>query len=71
MLLQALDNHEGLPRQIVAYNAGAALYAANLAGSIPDGITAARGALASGAARRKLDQFVTCTRHLAQAGAGA
>jgi anthranilate phosphoribosyltransferase len=71
MLLEALANKDGLAREIVALNAGAALYAANLAGSIPDGITAARGALASGAARRKLDQFVTCTRHLAQAGAGA
>jgi len=43
-------------------NAGAALYAANLADSISDGIKRAREAIASGAARAKLDQFVNFTR---------
>ena len=67
MLLQALDNHEGLPRQIVAYNAGAALYAAGVAEDIGDGIARARKAIASGAARAKLDDFVATTRALAGA----
>lgn len=67
MLLQALDNHEGLPRQIVAYNAGAALYAAGVADDIGDGIARARKAIASGAARAKLDEFVATTQALANA----
>ena len=67
MLMQALDNHEGLPRQIVAYNAGAALYAAGVAEDIGDGIARARKAIASGAARAKLDDFVATTRALAGA----
>ena len=65
MLLEALDNTEGTPRDIVILNAGAALYAANVAGSIKDGIDLARQSVASGAARRKLDEFVSLTRKLA------
>ena len=61
MLLGALENREGLPREIVAYNAGAALYAAGVAGTIGDGIARAREAIASGAARAKLDEFITTT----------
>lgn len=65
MVLQALENRDGLPREIVALNAGAALYVANAAESIADGIARARAALASGAARAKLDEFVAATRRLA------
>ena len=62
MLLEALDNVEGTPRDIVILNAGTALYAANEAGSIKEGIERARETVASGAARRKLDDFVALTR---------
>ena len=62
MLLGALDNQPGTAREIVAFNAGAALYAANMAGSIGDGIKLAREAIASGAARKKVDDFVQFTR---------
>jgi anthranilate phosphoribosyltransferase len=62
MLLGALENREGTAREIVALNAGAALYAANVAGSIAEGIGLARAAIASGAARAKLDAFVARTR---------
>lgn len=65
MLLAALNDEPGTPRDIVALNAGAALYAANLADSIADGIGQARAALASGKARAKLDEFVRCTQKLA------
>ena len=67
MLLRALDDEPGLPREIVALNAGAALYVADLAESIEAGIALARRTLASGAARTKLDQFIAATRELAQA----
>ena len=62
MLLEALDNVEGTPRDIVILNAGTALYAANEAGSIKEGIERARETVASGAARRKLEDFVALTR---------
>ncbi len=64
MVLEALADVEGTPREIVALNAGAALYAANVATSIEDGIAKARAAIASGAARRKLEEFVAATRRL-------
>jgi anthranilate phosphoribosyltransferase len=65
MVLEALDNVEGTPREIVIFNAGVALYAADVAPSIDDGIRLARAAIASGGARRKLAQFVDTTRRLA------
>ena len=65
MLLQVLDGHDGVARNIVLLNAGAALYAAGVAVSIPDGIARARGAIDDGSARAKLDQFVAVTRALA------
>jgi len=65
MLLQALDNADGLPREIVALNAGAALYVAGVAESIVDGIALARSTIASGAALAKMEEFVGITRQLA------
>jgi anthranilate phosphoribosyltransferase len=62
MVLEALADTPGTPREIVTLNAGAALYAANIAGSVADGIAGAREAIASGAARAKLDQFVAYTQ---------
>jgi anthranilate phosphoribosyltransferase len=64
MVLEALGNVEGTPREIVMLNAGTALYAANVAASIAEGIERSREAIASGAARRKLDEFVAVTRKL-------
>jgi len=65
MVLEALDGAPGTPREIVTLNAGVALYAAGAVASIEEGIGRAREAIASGAARRKLDQFVATTRKLA------
>ena len=65
MVLEALENREGTPRDIVILNAAAAMYAANLVDSIPEGLVKARETIASGAARAKLDQFVTATRSFA------
>ena len=65
MVLEALENKEGTPREIVILNAAAGLYAANLVDSIPAGLVMAREAIASGAARAKLDQFITATRSFA------
>ena len=65
VLLGVLANQPGAAREIVCLNAGAALYVANVVDSIGDGIAKAREAIASGAARAKLDQFVQCTQRLA------
>jgi anthranilate phosphoribosyltransferase len=65
MVLEALANTPGTPREIVTLNAGAALYAANVASSVADGISRAREAIASGAARARLDEFVSFTRRFA------
>jgi anthranilate phosphoribosyltransferase len=65
MVLEALTNIPGTPREIVIVNSGAALYAADLASSIGDGIMKARETIASGAARAKLDEFVRFTRKFA------
>ena len=65
MVRAALDDAPGLPREIVSLNAGAALYVAGLAESIDAGIALARTALASGAARAKLEAFIATTRELA------
>jgi anthranilate phosphoribosyltransferase len=67
MLLEALEGHRGVPHDIVCLNAGAALYAANVVDSIGAGIELARKTIAAGAARAKMDDFVSTTRRLAQA----
>ncbi len=64
MLLDAIADQPGLPREIVVLNAGAALYAADVAASIADGIALARTTLANGAAQDKLESFVQATQRL-------
>ncbi len=64
MLIGVLDGQPGPARDIVLLNAGATLYAANVAATLPDGIARARQALDSGAARAKLDAFVKETQGL-------
>jgi anthranilate phosphoribosyltransferase len=51
-------------RDIVALNAGTALYAAGMVQSIGNGLEKAKQTIASGAARAKLDQFVRTTQKL-------
>ena len=65
MLLDVLSGTTGAAHDIVCLNAGAALYAANVAASIQDGIAKARAAIASGAAKAKLEALVVRTHALA------
>ncbi|HVU81489.1 MAG TPA: anthranilate phosphoribosyltransferase [Rhodanobacteraceae bacterium] len=65
MLLHVLDGAEGVARNIVALNAGAALYAAGLAATIADGVEHATRVIDDGSARRRLDQFIAATQVLA------
>ncbi|TXI95164.1 MAG: anthranilate phosphoribosyltransferase, partial [Aquabacterium sp.] len=60
-----LDNQSGPARDIVLLNAGAAIYAANVADSLADGVERAREALSSGRAAERLLKFVQTTQALA------
>ncbi|HUH88879.1 MAG TPA: anthranilate phosphoribosyltransferase [Pusillimonas sp.] len=61
LIKEALDNVPGAARDIVGLNAGLAIYAGNKAGSIREGLNMAFEAMASGAARSKLEQFAAYT----------
>lgn len=62
MLMSVLQNIPGPARDIVLLNAGAAIYAAGLAGTLDDGVNAAREAIENGAALKKLQQLVEFTQ---------
>ncbi len=62
---RVLANEPGPARDIVLLNAGAALYAADVADTLADGIERARQALSSGAAAQTLERFVSTTQRLA------
>ncbi|MEY3380818.1 MAG: hypothetical protein RL468_1416 [Pseudomonadota bacterium] len=64
MLLSVLEGKPGVASDIVALNAGVALYAANLAPSMEQGVTRARQVIASGAGKAKLEQLVTVAHRL-------
>jgi anthranilate phosphoribosyltransferase len=63
-----LANEAGPSRDVVILNAAAAVYVSGVAPSLWDGVALAREAIASGAARAKLDQLVKFTRAFAKAG---
>jgi anthranilate phosphoribosyltransferase len=62
MILAVLGNQPGPAHNIVALNAGAAIYVSGRAPSMKAGVEAARQAIASGEAKRKLDEFVAFTK---------
>ncbi|WCE05215.1 anthranilate phosphoribosyltransferase [Pseudoxanthomonas sp. JBR18] len=64
ILHAVLAGEPGPALDIVAYNAGAALYVAGVSDSIAAGIDAARAAIADGCAAAKLRQYVDFTRAL-------
>ena len=65
-IIEVLENKGGSASDIVAFNAGAALYTVGMAASIAEGVIQAQQALASGAARAKLDQFIKITQQLSK-----
>ena len=65
MMNAVLEGRPGPARDIVLLNSGAALYAADVAASIADGIELARKAIDSGAALAKQQSFVATTQSLA------
>ncbi|HMN78232.1 MAG TPA: anthranilate phosphoribosyltransferase [Burkholderiaceae bacterium] len=67
LLRSVLDGEPGPARDIVVFNSGVALYAANVAPSIADGIGLANEALDSGQALAKMHQFIAGAQALAAA----
>jgi len=65
LMQSVLDDEPGPARDIVVLNTGVALYAANVAASMADGVALARETIASGKALAKLHQFVARTQELA------
>ena len=63
IVLDVLNKAAGPASDIVCLNAGAVLYVADVAPTIAIGIQMAQAAIASGAARQKLDQFVAATQY--------
>jgi anthranilate phosphoribosyltransferase len=62
IVLDVINNKPGAASDIVCLNAGATLYVAGVAPDIANGISMAKAAIASGAARQKLDAFVAATQ---------
>lgn len=61
MVKQVLDNTAGTARNIVALNAGAAIYVGGKAATHQEGVDTALQLLADGSARAKLDELVQCS----------
>src|SRR5712664_1509408 len=64
MILAVLENQPGPAHNIVALNAGAAIYVAGIAASLKAGVERASATIKSGAAKQKLEEFVSYTQKL-------
>ena len=66
LVVAALENKPGAARDIVALNAGSAIYVADKAPTMEDGVEIAFATIKSGAARAKLDEFARFTQQFAK-----
>jgi len=64
---RVVDGVPGPAADLVALNAGAALWVGGVARDLPDGLARARESIASGAAAERLDAFVDATHRFATA----
>jgi anthranilate phosphoribosyltransferase len=62
MIQAVLEGQPGPAHNIVALNAGAAIYVAGISKSLKNGVERASHAIKSGAARQKLEEFVAFTQ---------
>lgn len=62
LVREALAGKPGPARDMLVLNAGAALYAANAAATLKEGVERARAAVADGAATAKLAEFIEAAR---------
>jgi anthranilate phosphoribosyltransferase len=65
MINKVFDNEPGPARDIVALNAGAAIYAAGICGTMTTGVKQALRVIADGRARDKFQSLIDLTRELA------
>jgi anthranilate phosphoribosyltransferase len=68
MVLAVLENQPGPAHSIVALNAGAAIYVSGVAKTFKAGVERAREAIQSGAAKKKLEDFVAFTHNIKAKG---
>lgn len=69
IICQVFEGKQGGARDIVLANAGAAIYVGGSVPSLRDGVDAARSAIDSGAALRKLEELVNATVRRSEASA--
>ena len=62
LIKQAFAGEAGAPLDMLLLNAGAAIYCADLAVDLAEGIEQARSAITSGAAQNKLDDLIQLTQ---------
>jgi len=62
MVKSVLDNHAGAALDIVLLNAGAAIYAANIADTMAAGIAKAQQVIATGAAKAKFEALIAYSK---------
>lgn len=67
VIKKLLQGNEGPAADIVALNAGAAIYAANIASSLGEGVKIAQDVLASGTASEKLNELVDVSQMMKNA----
>ena len=67
MLLSVFDNRDGPAKDIVALNAGAAIYVGGAATTLQEGIAKARAAIESGGAKAKLEALVVFSKRFVKA----
>lgn len=64
MLINALTHQHQAASDIVALNAGAAIYVAGIANSLAAGVTLAMQQITSGTAQHKLEQLISYSQHV-------
>jgi anthranilate phosphoribosyltransferase len=64
LIVAVLGNQPGPAHNIVALNAGAAIYCSGVAKTMKEGVERARAVIASGDARKKLDDFIAFTKKI-------
>jgi anthranilate phosphoribosyltransferase len=71
LILAALRGEQDKAADLIAINAGAALYVAGVASSISEGVNLAQQAIQSGSALSKIQDLVHLTGHFTSEGQGA
>jgi len=64
MIQAVLDNQPGAAHNIVALNAGAAIYVAGITATLKSGIERASAVVRSGAAKQKMEEFISFTKKI-------